>query len=333
MSGRNFTSENGYRYGFNGQEKDDEIMGKGNSLEFLYRIYDPRLGRFLSLDPMAKEFPWNSPYSFAENRVIDANELEGREFNLVNSVDNQVQKQVAQIKKVGLNDATSTVQIQAGAGMSVLYTIEGTANLTTSAGQLQFGRTVVNNYVNYTKTPEGRVANLINPVSTFFYTTFFKSDVDNLSTAIENKDYYNGSKAATNIAITSASMVTMFKGLLKGSPVEVAKVSNNVASEFMSSATQEWGNGLTEAGRALQKHAGRAGSSFADEKFYQKTGNDAAIKLINDITNSSDKMTRAAPRGGLEVYDTKTGKGYAISREGKFNGFRDLKEIKKDEKH
>ena len=44
-------------------------------------------------------------------------------------------------------------------------------------------------------------------------------------------------------------------------------------------------------------------------------------------------MTRAAPRGGLEVYDTKTGKGYAISREGKFNGFRDLKEIKKDEKH
>lgn len=42
-------------------------------------MHDPRLGRFLSVDPLAPEYPWNSPYAFAENRVISALELEGLE--------------------------------------------------------------------------------------------------------------------------------------------------------------------------------------------------------------------------------------------------------------
>ncbi len=69
-----------YRYGFNGQEKDDEIKGSGNSYEFKFRIYDPRLGKFLSVDPLSKNYPWNSPYAFAENRPIDGVDLEGKEW-------------------------------------------------------------------------------------------------------------------------------------------------------------------------------------------------------------------------------------------------------------
>ena len=70
----------GYRFAFNGQEKDDEVFGDRNSIEFKFRIYEPRLGRFSSLDPLSNSFPWNSPYSFAENRVIDGNDLEGKEW-------------------------------------------------------------------------------------------------------------------------------------------------------------------------------------------------------------------------------------------------------------
>jgi RHS repeat-associated protein len=77
------TAENtGYRYGFQGQERDDEIKGSGNSINYKYRVHDPRLGRFLSLDPIASEFPWNSPYAFSENRVINSIELEGLEAKL-----------------------------------------------------------------------------------------------------------------------------------------------------------------------------------------------------------------------------------------------------------
>jgi RHS repeat-associated protein len=51
MPGRTFNSSE-YRYGFGGHEKDDEIKGEGNSLDFGARIYDPRLGRWLSVDPI-----------------------------------------------------------------------------------------------------------------------------------------------------------------------------------------------------------------------------------------------------------------------------------------
>ena len=68
-----------YRFGFQNQEKDDEIHGSGNSISFKYRIDDVRIGRFLSLDPLAAKYPYNSPYAFSENRVIDGVELEGLE--------------------------------------------------------------------------------------------------------------------------------------------------------------------------------------------------------------------------------------------------------------
>ncbi|MFN5848875.1 MAG: RHS repeat-associated core domain-containing protein, partial [Chitinophagales bacterium] len=70
-----------YYFGFNGQEKDDEVYGEGNAVSFKYRVHDARLGRFLSVDPLAHSYPWNSTYAFAENRVIDGIDLEGLEFS------------------------------------------------------------------------------------------------------------------------------------------------------------------------------------------------------------------------------------------------------------
>ncbi len=46
----------------------------------MFRMHDPRVGRFLSLDPISANYPHNSPYAFAENRVIDGIELEGAEY-------------------------------------------------------------------------------------------------------------------------------------------------------------------------------------------------------------------------------------------------------------
>ncbi|MCD9611929.1 RHS repeat-associated core domain-containing protein [Tenacibaculum maritimum] len=72
-----------YRYGFQGQEKDDEVKGEGNSINYKFRMHDPRVGRFLSIDPLESSFPWNSPYAFSENVVIHATELEGAESKVV----------------------------------------------------------------------------------------------------------------------------------------------------------------------------------------------------------------------------------------------------------
>ncbi|MGK0379247.1 MAG: RHS repeat-associated protein, partial [Patiriisocius sp.] len=72
-----------YRYGFQGQEMDDEIKGEGNSINFKYRMHDPRVGRFFAVDPLAPDYAWNSPYAFSENIVINAVELEGLEKEFI----------------------------------------------------------------------------------------------------------------------------------------------------------------------------------------------------------------------------------------------------------
>jgi len=81
MPGRIWTqnSKSSYRYAFSGQEHDDEVCGLDNDYGFKFRFADTRLGRFLSIDPLSRRFPYNSPYAFAENRTIEGKELEGLE--------------------------------------------------------------------------------------------------------------------------------------------------------------------------------------------------------------------------------------------------------------
>ena len=76
------TSVSSYRYGFNGMEKDDSIKGEGNSLDFGARIYDPRLGRFLSLDPLQTKYPDISPYHFSGNSPLRFVDFDGKDFGV-----------------------------------------------------------------------------------------------------------------------------------------------------------------------------------------------------------------------------------------------------------
>jgi RHS repeat-associated protein len=75
-----------YRYGFQGQEKDDEIKGEGNSINFKHRMHDPRVGRFFATDPIARNYPWYTPYQFSGNTPIMSTELDGLEPKVVNGV-------------------------------------------------------------------------------------------------------------------------------------------------------------------------------------------------------------------------------------------------------
>jgi len=58
-------------------EKDDEVKGGGNSYDFGARMYDSRVGRFLSRDPKEREFPFLSAYCFAANDPIRNIDLNG----------------------------------------------------------------------------------------------------------------------------------------------------------------------------------------------------------------------------------------------------------------
>ena len=64
-------------YKFEGREFQDELGL--NVYPFKYRTYDPAIGRFWSIDPVAENYPHNSTYAFAENRVVESIDLEGKE--------------------------------------------------------------------------------------------------------------------------------------------------------------------------------------------------------------------------------------------------------------
>ncbi|MEQ1553516.1 MAG: RHS repeat-associated core domain-containing protein [Ferruginibacter sp.] len=70
-------------YGFNWKEKNNEVYGEGNVYDYGFRIYNPALGKFLSVDPLTKSYPWYTPYQFAGNMPIAAIDLDGGESKIV----------------------------------------------------------------------------------------------------------------------------------------------------------------------------------------------------------------------------------------------------------
>ena len=82
MPRRNYR-DTSFRFGFNNKEKDDEVYGIGNSIDYTKRILDPRLGRFLSVDPLTNSYPWYTPFQFAGNKPIMAVDLDGKEEHVI----------------------------------------------------------------------------------------------------------------------------------------------------------------------------------------------------------------------------------------------------------
>ena len=65
------------KWGYQGQELTEDLGL--NLQEFKFRMHDPAIGRFITIDPLAEDYNYQSPYNFSENRVIDAVEIEGLE--------------------------------------------------------------------------------------------------------------------------------------------------------------------------------------------------------------------------------------------------------------
>jgi RHS repeat-associated protein len=68
MAGRTVTE--GYRYGFNAMEREDDLYAPGSAYDFGARMYDGRLGRWWSVDLAASKFPGQSVYAFSNSCPI-----------------------------------------------------------------------------------------------------------------------------------------------------------------------------------------------------------------------------------------------------------------------
>jgi len=79
MPGRSFTTGTGTKEGFTGHERDDEV-----GLDYMVaRRYDPALGRFMSADPHADNYPGISPYVYVANNPLLFIDPDGRDYVLI----------------------------------------------------------------------------------------------------------------------------------------------------------------------------------------------------------------------------------------------------------
>jgi RHS repeat-associated protein len=100
LKGRNLKKNNAknYRFGFNGMEADDQVKGDGNSYDFGARMLDTRLGRWLSVDPMAEKYAPLTPYNFVANSPLIYIDPNGKEIVLYD----KNMKKVATVTKSGI---------------------------------------------------------------------------------------------------------------------------------------------------------------------------------------------------------------------------------------
>lgn len=156
------------RFSFNGQENDNEVKGVGNSLDFGARIYDPRIGRWLSTDQRFKDYVPFSPYNFALSNPICFVDADGNVVVDVNG--NPVTISITQAKD---GTVSATYEFVKGTSQAVIdnFNSNGGRAINTAI-QVQTGREAVlkaiesSELIHYTISPDEHVTTVEEKEST-----------------------------------------------------------------------------------------------------------------------------------------------------------------------
>ena len=174
MKERTFSSGD-YRFSFNGKEKTDEINGEGNEMDFGARIYDGRLGRWMSVDPKASSFPWQSPYAAFDNNPILKNDPTGESGEVTINEQSKtitvtsnltlyggaasaaLAKSTAKDIQDKWNAAGGKVKID-GVEYKVQFSVTGSYDENLTAGDISKNKDIKNNYIRVEETVAGNIS-------------------------------------------------------------------------------------------------------------------------------------------------------------------------------
>ena len=316
-----FDSLDDYRYGFQGQEKDDEVKGEGNSLNYTFRMHDPRVGRFFAVDPLTAKYPHYSPYSFSGNKVIHAIELEGLEEYVVTT---NTDKQLRHFK-VRVDDNLSVIAKTTGVALNDIIkwnekTLNGNPDL------IYPGQTIL-------------LFDSTGLTMAYFAKPKQSSFAEQVFVKLVTTDEYGPSIQSQADAVLTAGAVAGGVEVVRSIPKLLSKVpkTNYKPKDYYGNSTPVIENfkvgdvvksaerivkGKTSRGvQALDKKIQRGDEAYKD----LKSNNETASKIIYDVMNAKNRIKiNTRNQQGKEVTDyfnPETKQGVRLDSNGEFDTF------------
>jgi hypothetical protein len=300
MPGRKYQAGSGsYRYGFQNQETDNELWG--GAVSFKYRVEDPRLVRFFSVDPLTGKYPHNSPYAFSENRLIDGIELEGLEF--IPAKGNTPGRMMMRAFATTIR-RTTAYQIYDGAIHGVGNSFHRTWNFFTSDAYK------AETWINTGRFVEEFIIGSAPGVK--YETPIIDSKINDFKNRVVNGDAYSRAEYFSELGTDALTAYVGDKGI---GEVSSLKVLTNTGKSIKSGSIRFTQNTVNDFGEALAK----VGSGKYDpidivkmqDGIYSTVDNTrllAAQKLGIDLKSTAHAFDEALPEGMLNRFkNNKTG--------------------------
>jgi RHS repeat-associated protein len=274
MSSRSFGAS-GYKYGFNGKENDKETVSTGEGTQdYGMRIYNPSLGRFLSVDPITRKYPELSPYQFASNRMIDGIDQDGLEYATFTIM--IYKNKVAAIKVT--TDYELKSKTTKGPGVQYNYVTIDDNGKTVSTGESKF---VTNNIYGIYAGSENPQLPKVGQAPDVLYDDYSLAPIDEVDAAAKKHDLaydklklkgFGGimddlsSKANIDAANEAGDVMDRYQEANKKGTVALDKVSGKkiTQSEFEGAMKIHDGFKAAEAVKAIIDAPGKAADGVSD---------------------------------------------------------------------
>ena len=146
---------------------------------------------------------------------------------------------------------------------------------------------------------------------------------------IASSDAYTNGNAVGRLTGNVAIIIATAKAGSSGSGVKPpprigqaarSTIGGSLRRSFSRAASQLDRNGLTKAGRALQKHSSRRGSAYRTSATKASDLNRAGQSIVDDIINNPGSTIKRAHHGGTDVVSP-DGRGIGYNPDGTFRGF------------